>query len=192
MIRNIVRGFLKFFLFFSFRVKIVGAENVNTEKGVIVAPNHRSNWDAVILGVATKRELRFLAKSELFKNKLGGMFLKWFGAFPIERGKGDIAAVRTALKVLGEGEALLIFPEGTRKKVDDNGPAKTGVVMMASHAKVPIVPVYISGDYRWMNKITVTFGKPIDVSEGVEGRMSKELMQEKADMVLNTIRSLKV
>ena len=77
MIRNIVRGFLKFFLFFSFRVKIVGAENVNTEKGVIVAPNHRSNWDAVILGAATKRELRFLAKSELFKNKLGGMFLKW-------------------------------------------------------------------------------------------------------------------
>lgn len=192
MIRSIVRGFLRFFLIFVFRIKIVGAENVNTGSGVIVAPNHKSNWDPVMLGIATKRKLRFLAKSELFKNKLGGAFFKGLGAFPIERGKGDIGAVKTALKVLGEGEALLIFPEGTRKKADDNSPAKTGVVMMASHAKVPVVPVYISGNYRWMSKITVTFGEPIDVLEGVDGRMSKEMMQEKADMVLNTIRSLKV
>lgn len=193
MIRNIVRGVLRFVLLFVFRIKIVGAENVDTGAGVIIAPNHKSNWDPVMLGIAIKRKVLFLAKSELFKNKLIGSFLKSLGAFPIERGRGDIGAVKTALKVLDKGEALLIFPEGKRvKNEDDDVSAKTGVVMIASHAKVPIVPVYISGNYRWMSKITVTFGTPIDILEGVEGKLSKDAMQEKADMVLKTIRSLKV
>ena len=192
MFRNIVRVLLRGVLFFVFRIKVVGAENVNTGSGVIVAPNHKSNWDPVMLGIAAKRKLRFLAKSELFKNKLIGGLLKALGAFPIERGRGDIGAVKTALKVLSGGEALLIFPEGTRTTDDDSGHAKTGVIMIASHSKVPIVPVYISGKYRWMSKITVTFGEPIDILSDTEGRLTKEQMQQKADMVLKTIRALKV
>ena len=192
MLRNFIRCCVRVFLFFVFRIKVTGAENLISDEGLIVAVNHRSNWDPVIIGAVSKRKLRFMAKSELFKNKFCGWFLKVIGAFPIERGKGDIGALKNSIKILQDGEALLIFPEGTRVRDESESKAKTGAVMIASHAKVKILPVYISGSFKWMSKITVSYGKPIDVLEGVEGRMTKEQMQEAADNVLLSIKQLKV
>lgn len=191
MFGKIVKAVIRGFLHLVFRIKVKGKENL-IDGGVIVAVNHRSNWDPVIMGAFSRRMLRFMAKSELFGNKFTNWFFRSIGAFPIERGKGDIGAVKTAIKVLQNEEPLLIFPEGTRTTDDDSAKAKTGVVMIASHAKVPIVPVYISGKFRWMGKITINFGEPIDVLEGTSGRLTKEQMQEAADRVLLSIRSLKV
>ena len=188
IVKAIVRGFLKI----AFKVEVLGEENLIKDGKAIIAVNHRSNWDAVIMGGMTDRKLWFLAKSELFKNKLAGRFLKSLGAFPVERGKGDIGAVKTSLKLLSDGQALLIFPEGRRIKNDDTQKAKTGTVMIASHAKAPIVPVYISGKYRFRGKITVCFGKVIDFFESYEEKLSREQLQEKADFVMQKIRELKV
>ncbi len=192
MLRGFIRCCVRGFLFFVFRIKVIGAENLMSDEGLIVAVNHRSNWDPVVIGAVSKRKLRFMAKSELFKNKFGGWFLKVIGAFPIERGKGDIGALKNSIKILQNGEALLIFPEGTRVKDESESKAKTGVVMIASHARAKILPVYISGSFKWMSKITVNYGKPIDVLAGVEGKMTREQMQEAADNVLLNIKNLKV
>lgn len=188
ILKALVRGFVKFV----FKIEVLGKENLIADGKTIVAVNHRSNWDPVIMYGVTDRKLWFIAKSELFKNKLFGNFLKTVGAFPVERGKGDIGAIKTSLKLLSGEQALLIFPEGTRVRTGDTQKAKTGAVMIASHAKAPIVPVYISGKFRFRAKITVAFGKPIEMFEGAEEKLSREQLQEKADFVMQKIRELKV
>lgn len=187
-----MRKLLRGFLYLVFKIELRGQENLPKNGGILIAANHRSNWDAVILGAFTKRKLNFMAKAELFRNKLAGWFFYKIGAFPVERGKGDIGAVKTALKILSAGEALLIFPEGTRTSDEKSGKAKTGAVMIASRAEVPVLPVYISGEYKWRNKITVNFGESIIVANGDGEKLSKEQLQNAADNVMDTIRKLKV
>lgn len=190
MIGKTAGKLMKGFLHLIFRIKVCGLENV-PEGGVLVAVNHRSNWDPIIMGAVYPQTLRFMAKSELFKTKLSNWFFRAIGAFPVERGKGDVGAVKTAIKILRNNEPLLIFPEGTRT-TDEAGKAKTGAVAIASHAGVSILPVYISGKFRWLSKITVNFGKAIDISEGRSERLTKEQLQEAADKLLLNIRELKV
>ena len=192
MLKNIVRVFVRGFLCLVFRIKVLGEENLPKEGGVIVAVNHRSNWDPVIVGAVTRRRLRFMAKAELFKNKLSNVFFRLIGAFPVERGKGDIGAVKNSLKILSGGEALLIFPEGRRTTDEESGKAKTGAVMIASHADVPIIPVYISGEFKWMRRITVSFGKLIEIKKQDGEKLSREKLQELADTLMQNIRQLKV
>lgn len=192
MINNIIRVLVRGFLCLVFRIKVLGEENLPKEGGVVVAVNHRSNWDPVIMGAVTKRKLRSIAKAELFKSKIGSLFFKALGAFPVERGKGDIGAVKTSLKLLAGGEALLIFPEGTRTNDEAQAKAKTGAVMMASHADVPIIPVYISGEFKWMNKITVNFGQIIHIQKEDGEKLSRDKLQELSDSLMQNIRQLKV
>ncbi len=187
-----IRALLRGFLFFVFRIKVTGEENIPKTGGVIIASNHRSNWDPVILGAVTKRGLRSMAKAELFKYKIGAWFFKMLGAFPVERGKGDIGAIKNSLKVLASGEALLIFPEGTRTTDEKSKGAKTGAIMIASHASVPIVPVYISGSFKWLGKITVNFGAPSYIKNEDGKKLSREGLQEYADGLMENIRQLKV
>lgn len=189
---NVLRVFVRGFLNLVFRIKVMGEENLPENGGVVVAVNHRSNWDPVIMGAVTKRKLRSIAKAELFKTKIGRWFFKALGAFPVERGKGDIGAVKTSLKILSSGEALLIFPEGTRTTDEAGAKAKTGAVMMASHADVPIIPVYISGEFKWMRKITVNFGEVIHIEKQDGEKLSREKLQELADSLMQNIRQLKV
>lgn len=192
MSNNILKVLLRGFLNLTFRIKVLGEENLPKEGGVVVAVNHRSNWDPIIMGAVTKRSLRSIAKAELFKTKIGSWFFKALGAFPVERGKGDIGAVKTSLKLLANGEALLIFPEGTRVKDERDVKAKTGAVMMASHTDVPIIPVYISGKFSWMSKITVNFGPLIHIEKENGEKLSRERLQELSDSLMENIRQLKV
>ena len=188
MLYNIMQVIARFVLLFVFRIKRVGYENVPKDGGVIVAFNHRSNWDPVIAGVTCKRHLSFMAKEELFKNPVFGGLIKSLGAFPVHRGKGDIGAIKVALKILSENRTMLMFPEGHRIKDGRKVKAKPGVAMIAHRAKVPIVPVCISGEYKWLHKITVTYGKPIYLS--YEDKLSQDDVQLLADGVLESIRAL--
>ena len=94
---KIVRVLVRLFLLFAFRIKVTGKENMPVDGGAVVVINHRSNWDVVIAGIASPRQLGFMAKSELFKNKLLGGLITALGAFPVQRGKGDIGAIKAAL-----------------------------------------------------------------------------------------------
>ena len=112
MFYNIAVWIVRVALLVVFRIKTVGRENIPKEGGVIIAYNHRSYWDPVMAGLTCPRKLRFMAKEELFKNKFFGFLIKSLGAFPISRGHGDLGAIKGSLKILAQGDAMLIFPEG--------------------------------------------------------------------------------
>ena len=89
-----------------------------------------------------------------------GWILKKAGVFAVERGKSDVGAIKRALKCLKSGEKLLLFPEGTRSKTGELGPAKGGAAMLAVRTGVPIVPMYIPAEKKWFRRTSVVFGTP--------------------------------
>ena len=177
-------------MFFCFRIKKIGLENVPKEGGVILAINHKSDLDPVMIGITSPRKLNFMAKAELFNNKLFGGLIKKLGAFPVHRNSGDVGALKASFKILKNDGAMLIFPEGRRVKKGEKRRAKSGVAMIAQKMCVPVVPVYIGGEYKWMHKVTVTYGEPIYFDEYKDKKLSGDEIQLLADGVLDKIYGL--
>lgn len=190
MFYKVCREIVRFVMLFVFRLEFKGQENIPKSGGVIIAYNHRSNWDPVLAGLSSTRPLTFMAKEELFKNPFFGGLIKKLGAFPVRRGKGDVGAVKASLAILKQGKCMLMFPEGHRIKDGKIVKAKAGVAAIAHHAKVKIIPACISGEYKFMRKITVVYGSPISLEEYYDKHIEQEKLQEIADNVLNTIREL--
>lgn len=192
MIYRICRGIVRFISFFLFRITYEGRDNIPEQGGAILAVNHRSYWDVLMAGFACKRNLRFMAKAELFNNKIFGGFIRKLGAFPVNRGRGDVGAVKSALSILKKEEVMLMFPEGRRIRAKSRPvtEAKAGVAMIAVRSKVPVIPVYISGEYKWMHKIKVTVGKPIYFDKYYGEKLTMEQLQTLSNLVLKTMRQL--
>ncbi len=145
-----------------------GKENLPEKEGVIIASNHRSYADPVLLTMYMKRPVKYMAKEELFKNKLFAAFIRMLGAFPVSRGKGDLGAIDKSIDILKAGNNLVIFPEGTRSKENKVGNGKTGVAMIAAKAGADILPVGICFEgekLAFRKKLTVKFGKIIKHEE---------------------------
>lgn len=190
MLYKIAIAVVRLMTFFMFPLRAEGTENVPKEGAVIIAYNHNSNLDPVMAGITCPRQLSFMAKSELFKNKLFGGLIKALGAFPVQRGTGDVGAFRTAFKIFKDGGAMLIFPEGGRVKSGQTRRAKPGVAMLATRGKVPVIPAHIKNGYRWMRTVTVVYGKPMDFSEYYDKKLTQEETQALADGVLENIYKL--
>lgn len=186
---KIVRVLVKIFFFFVFRIKVHGKENMPSSGGAVVAINHKSNWDVPIAGIYAPRQLGFMAKAELFKNKILSWLFTSLGAFPVQRGKGDIGAIKSALLRLRNGDIVAMFPEGKRVKNGETAKAKPGAVMLATRANVPVVPIKLTGNYKWFSKIDMYIGKPIDYSEHTE-KLTADDLQKLADELMNTINNL--
>ena len=142
--------------------------NVPATGPVLLVANHSSFLDPPLIGVAVHRQISFLAKAELFHLPLLGGLIRRLNARPIRREGGDPSALRTAMRVLEDGGALLIFPEGTRGDEGIIRPAKAGAGMLAVLSGASVVPVFVRGSGRaWPRgqklprpaKVTVTFGK---------------------------------
>jgi 1-acyl-sn-glycerol-3-phosphate acyltransferase len=134
-----------------FCVKRTGMANQPSRGTVIVCSNHRSNYDPVILGASLRYDLRFMAKAELFKNPFLRFLITILGAFPINRGRGDTAAIDKASHILKSGGVLLMFPEGHRNKQGGTPLMfKSGAAMLAyrTHASVLPVAIVSKGDVR--------------------------------------------
>jgi 1-acyl-sn-glycerol-3-phosphate acyltransferase len=148
-----------------YRVSFEGVENIPDPKDgtFVVACNHRSYADPVLLALKIKRPCCFMAKEELFKNPLFSALIRFFGAFPVRRGAGDDGIIDTAVGKLKTGKNLAIFPEGSRSKDGKVGRGKTGVALIAARAGVPVLPVGIAyeGKLHFGTKVTVRYGKPI-------------------------------
>lgn len=181
---------VRFFLYFVFRIKTVGNENELKSGGVIYAANHKSCYDPVIIGITSRRRMSFMAKKELFKFKPFGCLLKSLGAFPVNRGKGDIGAVKTGLNILKQGKVMMLFPEGKRVSEGEIAPAKPGVAMFAIHAKVPVIPIKICGKYRFMHKIKVIYGEPIYLDDYYDQKLNSEQLTAISQDILETIYAL--
>ncbi len=186
-----------------FSVEHQGVENVPEEGAVIIAGNHPSYLDPLLVGLPIKRTIRFMAWDALFKVPVLGQVIRAIGAFPVDirKGRGE-AAFREALRVLEGGDALGIFPEGQRSDQAAMGELRTGVARLAIETGAPIVPVTIGGAMRaWPKwkllpksaKIIVRYHQPIRLSEGerAANRDNREFHQQVMQRVAASIdRSL--
>lgn len=158
--RSAISGAMKVFNGWEVR----GREHVPRTGGVIVAPNHISFWDPPLVGAAAKRELHFLAKEELFRTPLLGPLIRAYNAIPIRRGMADVRGLSRAIEVLKRGDALLVFPEGSRMRDGKLHPARPGIGFLAVQGDATIVPACVSGTNRprrWLfrlEKVRVRFG----------------------------------
>lgn len=164
----LVRAVLQPFFHLYFRLSRVGREHIPQDGPLIFAANHRSFLDPFVIGTMMRRPIYYVAKKELFRNRLQGWFLNALGAFPVDRGQADQDMVDTAKAILARGDCLLIFPEGTRVRPGPPGPAKRGVGRLALETGVPVVPVAVIGttDIRrgWRirpHKVRIRAGRPL-------------------------------
>ena len=153
-----------------FRVKVVGRENIPEEGGFVVCSNHMAATDVLKLGANCKRQLKFVAKKELFSIPILRGIMKAFGAVKIDRGGNDVGAIRAAIELAKNGDLVAIFPQGHRyPKVDPSTtPIKNGVALIAYRAGCPIIPACIKtkkNKYLLFRQITVYFGKPLSHEE---------------------------
>ncbi len=190
MFYTVINKIIRFLFFFIFRIKVEGRENIPKEGGAIVAINHRSNWDVPVAGTVCPRKLSFMAKAEMFKSKIGNWLFSNLGAFPVQRGKGDIGAIKAALGRLKAGEIIAMFPEGRRVKEGTTVEPKPGVVMLATRANVPVIPTRIVGKYKWFGKITVKYGKPITYEDFQGEKLAVEDLNDLSKGLMSVIYSL--
>ncbi|NLW56452.1 MAG: (d)CMP kinase [Firmicutes bacterium] len=148
LLYKICGSFLYFCLKVFYRFSVEGAHHLPATGPVIVASNHTSLLDPIVVGCSIlprQRPVRFMAKEELFRIPLLGPLIRKLGAFPVRRGKGDRAALRAAMEVLKEGKVLGIFPEGTRYNDNKLHPLRHGVSLLAMETNAKILPVIIRG-----------------------------------------------
>jgi 1-acyl-sn-glycerol-3-phosphate acyltransferase len=166
----LVRALIVPFMRIWFRLRITGAEHIPATGPAIVAPNHKSFYDAFFVAAATKRHVRFMGKSELFEGRLGGMFVR-VGAFPVRRGESDEAALETARTILRQGGLLALFPEGTRVRDPETlGSPRRGAARLALETGAPMVPAAIAGTEKLFfgplpkpKRVQMSFAEPIEV-----------------------------
>lgn len=167
MIYHAIKGIVRFAFMLAYSLKYEGKKNVPKKTAVIYASNHRTNADPPLLAAGTYGKFAFMAKEELFKNKLFGWLIRKLGAFPVSRGKGDMGVIDTAIERLGAGRSLMIFPEGTRSKDGKVGRGHTGAALIAARSGNLIIPVGIvfGEKLKFRTRITVKYGKPIDPAD---------------------------
>jgi 1-acyl-sn-glycerol-3-phosphate acyltransferase len=168
----LVRGIVAPMFRVYFRMHVSGTEHIPAEGAAIIAPNHKSFWDSFFIGVCTRRQLRFMAKTELIEARYGRLLVR-LGAFPVRRGQADADALETARTVLRQGGLLALFPEGTRVRDPDSlGHPHRGAGRLALEAGAPLVPCAITGTEKLFRaglpmprRVQVAFAEPIPVSD---------------------------
>lgn len=147
-----------------------GKENVPATGPVVLVPNHKSFWDPFFVAMVLRRPVHFMGKAEHFDGPMAPWFLR-LGAFPVRRGESDAEALETARAILRRGDALALFPEGTRVREEGLGTPKRGAARLAIEAGAPLVPTTITGTERrrWPlpRKVRLVFGTPVEV-QGLE------------------------
>ena len=187
------------FMRLMFRLESVGSENIPERGPVLMVANHSSVLDPPLVGGASRRQLTYLAKAELFEIPLFSTLIHALKARPIRREGADPSALRTARRVLEEGGALLVFPEGTRGEEGDIRPAKPGAGLLAVSSGAAVVPVYVSGSGRaWPRgrrlpraaKVTVTFGKPLrfEAERGADRKAQYEIASREMMDAISRLR----
>lgn len=155
-----------------FQVRGFGQHRVPEEGGILIVANHQSFLDPVLIGVCTCRALHPMARDTLFRNRFFSWLIRSINAFPVRRGERDVGAIREAIQRLRSGQAILVFPEGTRTRDGSIAEFRPGVSLISRRAGVPIVPVVIDGAFEaWPrhrlcprpHRIMVMFGNPIPV-----------------------------
>jgi 1-acyl-sn-glycerol-3-phosphate acyltransferase len=176
-----------------YRFRAIDVQNVPERGPVLLAPNHFSFWDHFFVAVLLRREVHFMAKSQLFKPALLASFINHGGVFPVRRGQRDGEAFITAHTIFNRGGMVLMYAEGGRSRNKELGQPKPGLGRLALEAGVPVVPIAIHGSERVreakrgvLPKVTVQYGEPIGF--GQVDHPTREQSQEVADQVFGRVR----
>jgi len=196
MLYDLVLLLMKIYLRLRFcRFRVEGIENVPLKGRFIFVCNHSSNFDPPIVGLALlhRRRVHYLAKKELFEVPVLGWIIKNVGAISVDRGHGDLSALKTTLKVLAREDAMAMFPEGTRAKDGKLPPPKAGIGLIAAKSGAPVVYARLSGTeggrIRFGSTVSLIIGG-VKTFESFEGSEGKEKYQEFSAALMKEIYSI--
>lgn len=186
MLYRIGRALFRCFFTLFFRLRAIGTENVPKHGAVVLCGNHTSLLDPPLLGTPLKRMVHFMAKAELFDIPVMGPIISRVGAFPVKRGGVSRESIRLAVQLLRDGNMLGVFPEGSRNNA--GGMGKKGAASLALKSGAAVVPVAIVGTYSLFRRMTIVYGKPLDLS-AYAGASSEDL-ELATEAIMKEIRRL--
>jgi 1-acyl-sn-glycerol-3-phosphate acyltransferase len=182
-----------------FRLEVRGAQKVPATGGVLIAANHASFLDPPAIGCCVHRPIFYFARKTLFDDRLMGWLLPKINAIPIDQEKPDLAGIRNALRLLKQGEGLLVFPEGARTFDGRLQDGKPGVGLLVAKSGVPVVPVRIRGTFEaWprtrktirLHKISVIFGDPVTNFPARDGAQGEDYYRQISRDIMDKIAAL--
>lgn len=185
-------------VFWVLRIRYQGVEKFPSQGAVIIASNHINFWDPVLVGAFLKRKVHFLAKSELFDNKLIGWFLKSMNAIPIKRGAPDRRALRQAIEVLENQGVIGIFPEGTRSQSGELSKAYHGAAMLAIKGRAKVIPVGCVNTPQafsfggWKNSVIIKYGDVVTYNEEYGDKVNTAALEAISQDLMHRISGLLV
>lgn len=190
-IGRMIAAFLRLLL----HVRVEGLDNVPQDSAAILAPNHSSSWEPILMLGLGPKPIYFMAKEEFFHNRVSAWFFDSMNAFPVRRGTPDRKAIRRALSILENRQLLCIFPEGTRLKRPEDGKAHHGASLIALSAKAPIVPVGCIGTGRiipfgWRRPVIIRFGSAVYYHEMYGDKKTAVVLEETSQDLMNRISNL--
>jgi len=186
---------------FLFRLKIHGRQNIPKEGGFILACNHLSYLDPIVLGVACPRDIDYMARHDLFENKIFGRMISSVNAFPVKRDSADLSAIKEVIKRVGSGKVVGLFPQGGRKEIDSQDKPEAGIGFLAAKTNAPVIPAFISGTQRALPKgakfirpgeIIVSFGNEIPIERGMPYSEIAEKIMAGIRQLANECQVLKI
>lgn len=185
MIYRVARMILRLIYYSVFLLEKKGRENIPAVGPVVLCANHISNLDPPLVGIPLSRKVHYMAKEELFRVPVFGWLITQLGAFPVKRGGVSKESIRYAIQMLKDGNVMGIFPEGSR---NSGGMGKKGAAMIALKSGATVIPVAVVGRYIPFRRMTVIYGKPVDLSEFAEG--GSDMLEAATEKIMNTIREM--
>jgi len=191
----------KLFLLLWNRLKIRGADYIPERGGVLLASNHASFLDPPVVGSGYRgRPVHFMARNTLWNSRFGSWWMDHVGCIPVSRGTGDMRALKLTIKMLKDGKAVSMFPEGTRTEDGELQVAKGGIGFIIEKSGCIVVPSYIDGTYKAHPKgaklikpckVTITYGKPITQDDFQALGSGREAYDKHAALIMQRIADLK-
>ena len=178
-----------------YRYKFINNNSIPHEGAYIIASNHMSFSDPVLLGLGQRRRLFFMAKQELFKNKFFAGLIRALGAFPGERGAGDGKAIKTGEDLIKEGNVMTIFIEGGRTKTGEFMRPRSGCALVAQQMQVPVIPacITITGNpkHRFAKRV-IHFGDPLTPQQlGLTPDGDRRQLKNATNMIMDEIKKMR-
>lgn len=174
--------------------KVIGKKNLLKKQGFVFTCNHYSNMDPIILNIFLTKKIRFLAKKELFKNKIMAWLMKKLGAFPVDRQKMEMSTFKFAINTLKSNKILGIFPEGTRNKTESEElqEVKSGAIVFAGKSEVPIIPAVFYKKSKFLRRNYLLIGEPFYVEAENSKKMTQEEIEKNTARLTIAMNNLKV